>query len=230
MLFSADLFLFVFFFTMSNQSCVRLFQELRKLKEKALRYSYLTRFIPTRLQVKFDPALGSLCNPLRRQWNNTLHSTSLSLIRILTEHCDVCLNSFNRDISYLEAELRSICSSARFEQFTSEIDAGLTKLESVLISRRNGKIGRLVSKQQHHRRRRFKRNVPTEAEPSAPQSTVINLSSCTLSDAENDLLSKGLNFCPTPPTVNQAELSQDLTDYYVNSSSTHHHGSWAILL
>ena len=46
------------------------------MKEKALRYSYhldnyrlytLTRFVPMGLQVKFDPALGSLSPSLRKR-------------------------------------------------------------------------------------------------------------------------------------------------------------------
>ena len=45
-------------------------------------------------------------------------------------------------------------------------------------------------------------------------STVINLFSSTLSEAEEKLLSKGLNFCPTPTEVNQVEVSQNLTEYY----------------
>ena len=36
----------------------------------------------------------------------------------------------------------------------------------------------------------------------------------SLSEAEEKLLSKGLNFCPTPTVVNQVEVSQNLTEYY----------------
>ncbi|XP_038075657.1 uncharacterized protein LOC119743326 [Patiria miniata] len=78
------------------------------------------------------------------------------------------------------------------------------------MTRRNGKIGRLVAKQQQYRQRRFKRNIPPEAEQSAPPSTVINLSSSTLSDSEHSLLSKGLNFCPTPPTASIREEREAL--------------------
>ncbi|PIK37813.1 hypothetical protein BSL78_25346 [Apostichopus japonicus] len=61
---------------------------------------------------------------------------------------------------------------------------------------------------------RFKRpQTPPESEP--PSSTaVVNLSSSTLTSADLRLLSKGLNFCPTPPSFDQAELSQDLTHFF----------------
>ncbi|PIK41835.1 hypothetical protein BSL78_21316 [Apostichopus japonicus] len=42
---------------------------------------------------------------------------------------------------------------------------------------------------------------------------IVNLSS-TLTNADLRLLSKGLNFCPTPPSFDQAERSQDLTNFF----------------
>ena len=65
-----------------------------------------------------------------------------------------------------------------------------------------------------HRKRRFRQLDKPEAELAVSNSTVINLSSSTLSEAEEKLLSKGLNFCPTPTEVNQVEVSQNLTEYY----------------
>ena len=94
------------------------FQELGKVKEKALQYSYhldnymfytLTRFVPQGLQVKFDPALGSLSPSLRKRWNQVLHNTSISLIHVLTKHCESSFHIFNRDIARLDAELKSSC-------------------------------------------------------------------------------------------------------------------------
>ncbi|PIK37340.1 hypothetical protein BSL78_25839 [Apostichopus japonicus] len=46
----------------------------------------------------------------------------------------------------------------------------------------------------------------------------LELQSCCTDDewthADLRLLSKGLNFCPTPPAFDQAELSQDLTHFF----------------
>ena len=96
----------------------------------------------------------------------------------------------------------------------SEIEAGLTRLESVVCTKRNNKIGNLLHKQKLHRKIRFRQLDKPEAELAVSNSTVINLSSATLSEAEEKLLSKGLNFCPTPTEVNQVEVNQNLTEYY----------------
>ena len=81
----------VFSCSMSNNpTCIPLFQELRKVKEKALRCSYhldnyrfytLTRFVPQGLQVKFDPALGSLTPSLRKHWMTC--ETTITFLRRL---------------------------------------------------------------------------------------------------------------------------------------------------
>ena len=92
----------------------------------------------------------------------------------------------------------------------SEIEAYLTRLESVVCTRRNNKIGNLL----HKRKRWFRQLDEPEAEPAVSNSTVINLSSSTLSEAEEKLFSKGLNFCPTLTEVNQVDVSQNLTEFY----------------
>ena len=122
------------------------------------------------------------------------------------------LQSLHQEILNLDSQLKSSCTSARYQKFNDEISRSVNNLESVLISRRNEKIGGLLAKQQR-RHRRFRRPRPEATLPPVPN-TVINLSSCIISDAEHKLLSKGLNFCPTPREVNQAQLSQDLTEYY----------------
>lgn len=209
---------------MTNRSSVRLFQELRKLKEKAVRYSFhqenyrfykLNRLVPTGLQIRMDPALGPLSPELKRQWNNVLFSTSLSLIHLLIKHCESSLDRFTLDISRIQTELESSCSSTRFDQFMGEINTGLTRVRSDCRSRQSNKIGHIFHRQQQYRRRRWRQPAPTTVqETTDPESTVINLSSSTLSPAETNLLSKGLNFCPTPHTANQLEVSQDLTQFY----------------
>ncbi|RUS73110.1 hypothetical protein EGW08_019132 [Elysia chlorotica] len=45
---------------------------------------------------------------------------------------------------------------------------------------------------------------------SINEHTVINLSSHTLTSTQTQLLSKNLNFCPTPKTINNIELSRDI--------------------
>ena len=122
------------------------------------------------------------------------------------------LQSLHQDILNLDSQLKSSCTSARYQKFNDEISRSVNNLESVLISRRNKKIGGLFAKQRR-RHRRFRRPRPEPTLPPVPN-TVINLSSSIISDAEHKLLSKGLNFCPTPREVNQAQLSQDLTEYY----------------
>jgi hypothetical protein len=42
----------------------------------------------------------------------------------------------------------------------------------------------------------------------------LNVSSVTLSDSETSLLSKGLNFCPTPREVNDLQLREDARAFF----------------
>ena len=44
--------------------------------------------------------------------------------------------------------------------------------------------------------------------------TVVNLSNAPLSEAENNLLSKGLSFCPTPPKIDTFRVKEDLNTFF----------------
>nr|XP_054761537.1 ankyrin repeat, PH and SEC7 domain containing protein secG-like [Lytechinus pictus] len=85
----------------------------------------------------------------------------------------------------------------------------MTLERSLLTECRNKKIGNLTKKRQ--RSNRFRRH--TNNNYASPH-LVVNLSSSPLSQAETPLLSKGLEFCPTPPEVEQIALSQDLSTFY----------------
>ena len=50
-------------------------------------------------------------------------------------------------------------------------------------------------------------------DPDAP-TTVVNLSRVALSEAETNLLSKGLSFCPTPRHMNKEEILDDLEMFF----------------
>ena len=204
---------------MSNPTS--LFQQLRKTKQKELCYSShldnyrfysLSRIIPTGLQIKCTPAVGNLPSPLQRRWNQILHGTSIRLINVLIEHCASSLDDFTAEITQLEHELQSCCSEAELERYNSEIDLCLSRQKAELVERRNRKIGALMENQQQRKHRRFSR--PSTVDPAPISTRVVNLSSSTLTRPELCLLDKGLKYVPTPPEVNQVELSQDLTDYY----------------
>ena len=62
------------------------------------------------------------------------------------------------------------------------------------------------------RTRRFRRKTKIENRKS---NVVVNRSSKPLHSAVSSLLSKGLNFCPNPPTINVRELDEYL-DQYIN--------------
>ena len=139
---------------MDNAVCT--FQQLRKTKEKALRYSFhqdnynffsLSRFVPTGLKLTHSPCLGTLTPQLQRRWDNVLHSTSIKLINILSQQCQTTLHSLHQDIHNLDSQLKSSCTSARYQKFNDEITRSVNNLESVLINRRNKKIGGVLAKQ-----------------------------------------------------------------------------------
>ncbi|GFR64302.1 flagellar protein FliL [Elysia marginata] len=62
--------------------------------------------------------------------------------------------------------------------------------------------------------RRFHRHgLPLSCPKSHNTNTVINLSHHALTDTQTDVLSKNLNFCPTPKNVNYVELSKDVHSF-----------------
>jgi hypothetical protein len=60
------------------------------------------------------------------------------------------------------------------------------------------------------RKRRFSRHKEINRDQN---DTVVNLSSKDLKSAEIRILSKGLNFCPTPNKINEEQLSADLDKF-----------------
>lgn len=60
------------------------------------------------------------------------------------------------------------------------------------------------------RKRRFSRHKEINRDQN---DRVVNLSSKDLKSAEIRILSKGLNFCPTPNKINEEQLSADLDKF-----------------
>ena len=44
--------------------------------------------------------------------------------------------------------------------------------------------------------------------------TVVNISNVPLSSAEQDLLSRGLSFCPKPSQIDQFQLEEDIQPFF----------------
>ena len=105
------------------------------------RFYTLTRFVPIRTY-RLNLIQPLVPSPhLLGNVGTKLHNTSIRLTHVLTKHCESSLDIFNRDIAHLDAELKSSCPITRYDQFMSETEAGLTRLESVVCTRRNNKIG-----------------------------------------------------------------------------------------
>ena len=88
---------------------VRFFQQLRKLKEKALRYTFhrdnynffsLSRLIPIGLQICLTPQIGKLAPHLQKKWNQILFNTSIQLVKVLSEQCEFTLQAAHQDIGF----------------------------------------------------------------------------------------------------------------------------------
>ena len=76
---------------------------------------------------------------------------------------------------------------------------------------------KLTSQKRNQQRRRgqHKKASSTEEGNNTRQTTmVVNLSNATLSEAEINLLSKRLSFCPTPSRLETTEIEDDLESYY----------------
>ena len=98
------------------------FFQLRKLREKALRYSFhqenynffaVSRLIPAGLQICHSPQIGELSPQLRKKWNQILYSASIQLIQVLSEQCAITLQNVHQDINNLDSKLRSNCSESQ---------------------------------------------------------------------------------------------------------------------
>ena len=101
------------------------------------------------------------------------------------------------------------------------ITQSITLLQNELAKKKQRKIAILVTSSDKHCRRRRKKQhrkhntiSAVDAPTTTTKKTVINISSVALSEGEKTLLSRGLSFCPTPPSVNTFQLQYDLRVFY----------------
>jgi hypothetical protein len=71
-----------------------------------------------------------------------------------------------------------------------------------------------TTKKTRSRRFKHRNTITANNRDNADICPVLNVSSVTLSDSETSLLSKGLNFCPTPREVNDLQLREDARAFF----------------
>ena len=103
---------------MSSLNTKCLFQKLRKLEEKRVRYlshldNYrfyrLSRILPKGLKIKCSPSFGDLDPAFSKKWNDTLTKTSFYLLELLEAQCLKCIDKQSLDIESTEIQLKVAC-------------------------------------------------------------------------------------------------------------------------
>ena len=164
------------------------------------------------------PPRAELQDILVDKWNNILRHTHMHILKTLKWFHRECISQLEAD---LQNKITSITTTLCEEEATAILQRGTTihkhsferfqsrcrrKLDRILPRTRR----QTAVRRQHARRCNSRNQLPEEPVPS----TVINLSGSQLSDAEMALLSKGLSFCPTPPSVNTEQLRDDFERFF----------------
>ncbi|XP_061196804.1 uncharacterized protein LOC133205080 [Saccostrea echinata] len=140
------------------------------------------------------------------------------------------LGQFESDITSLESSLTDSMSQANLDEAHNIIatyNMALTKdlnntqkkkfLRDNVPQTRNDRSEVRVNQSRKPRSRRFKRKKtitgdgPLQTPDICP---VLNKSSVPLSESETSLLSKGLNFCPTPHEVDEKQVREDTRAFF----------------
>lgn len=144
------------------------------------------------------------------------------------------LRQLEKDIVSLESSLNKSTSQADFNEAKRIITTFNTTLTNDLNNTQKRKFLRddvpvaqrtgpniLLSKPRPsaktRRSRRFKRKKPTSQDESFNDTAtcpVLNASTIPLTDVEMSLLSKGLNFCPTPHEVDDKKVREDTRAFF----------------
>ncbi|CAC5416732.1 unnamed protein product [Mytilus coruscus] len=180
-----------------------------------------SRTVPKGLNIKMSPqAPGQKSKRFMSRWNEILLNCSIQLLRLLlsftttnykqivNEISDI-INSghISRDdlprIKRRLEDIEKIEQSKHREKQRNEFQRD--KVHTVSLNQHINDIN--TTNHKAARRRKFKR------QKQKTESIVVNLSSKELTRAEESLLSKGLNVCPTPSNVNSFQLDEDLDQF-----------------
>lgn len=201
--------------------------------------------VPKGLSLKLHHhGLGSSGSRFLRRWNSILNEASLSLMRLS------CSKYQQQHVS-LELEINRLNNSITESDVNNETLARITQIveskSRTLRTTRHRKLSSLgitnastatpltnPITNKKCRSRRFRKKTTSCPTSQDTSNTIINLSSTVLTQAQESLLSKGLNFCPAPTAYDRGNLIQDnklfsrrlrLRSHFTKETQTHYNSS-----
>ena len=134
-----------------------------------------------------------------------------TMVKTLSEDIEKLEKILSKRTDYSHNKLRVTQSITLLQtELNNQKQRKLTALHGLSVNRLN----RTKRRKQCKREKRLSATPNSGAPPINSKETVVNLSSVPLSTDEKLLLSRGLSFCPTPPSVNTFQLQCDLKTFY----------------
>lgn len=194
-----------------NKKCIKTKHRISNLE------TYINcDIIPKGFQINVTPNIGLVSKNFQKRWDFILRRCSKELMSLCLSWDNHRLRQLEKDVVSLESSLNKSTSHADFVEAKSIITTFNTTLSNDLNNTQNRKFLRdgvpatnrtrsnMLSSRpsaKKRRSRRFKRKKQTSEDESLVDTNtypVLNTSKVPLTDVETSLLSKGLNFCPTP--------------------------------
>ena len=173
--------------------------------------------VPKGLRIRTIPVVPQvkcLEHMLHKKWETTLNRASHILLKHLREYHKEAISILTRKINRMEAWLRT---DANFSTELDRILSNTRRRAKVDEESKRKKVSKLLgnkTKKERHRRPRSESNRKRENTNSmATNNTVVNVSNVNLSEGENQLLSRGLSFCPRPSRIDQFQLKEDIKSF-----------------
>ncbi|XP_064469602.1 uncharacterized protein LOC135384327 [Ornithodoros turicata] len=198
----------------------RAFLKSRKLSDKIMRYESHFSFISKHLQNKSIPKGARLSSRLPfanfnathlSEWEAVLHDASLALLSIASRHCEGQLIDLRKKQHEMTSLLTSTEKRALADFQTKKSNALRAvkdrKMERDLPSAHQGTV------QSPQDPTNAIIEPPLAGRSCSPPKSMVNLSSVTLTDIEERLLSKGLSFCPSTTGLKEFQLHTDLENF-----------------
>ncbi|XP_052259228.1 uncharacterized protein LOC127863640 [Dreissena polymorpha] len=175
-----------------------------------------------RFKLQLTPSIpGKASNRFLSRWKEILNHASFQLMGLLLGYYQHRTNVLQREENAIKSVMHHSLDPVEFEDLLSEVQKHMVSTSESYSQMKSKKLSDLnsvshltnvkftnVSKTKKPRIRRFERRQPN-TRPNSQPNIVVNLSSTNLTEHEQKLLSKGLNFCPKPPHIDRGSLIED---------------------
>ena len=198
------------------------YRELKKLYQKQARhrshYNFIrlclqNNIVPNGLRINKQPTVPDTTRKraFLKKWDGILLKTSRTLLKQLKIYHQEAVALLAGEIADRRAKLQKRqdfdLNMRKINQFTTQITG---KYENI----KKKKIEKLVGTRIRKCCRRKNRTKQPKQLIKTNHNTVVNISNFSLSEAERDLLSRGLSFCLRPSQIDQFQLKEDIQQFF----------------